>query len=95
VDGWSVVVVSVGCWWVGGSDAVLLDPALWEAAGRSLGTNLPEMRCDGPRCDTVQCEYGGYVDPKSQMLGLIEWLWAHPGDVDGYLAQITGNAKTE
>jgi len=71
----------------------LLDPEFWRAAGRSLGTNLPEMRCDSPRCDMVQCEYGGYIDPKAQMLGLVEWLWGHPGDVEEYLAELLTKNK--
>lgn len=63
---------------------ILLDPKAWVAAGKAI--NKPVMRCDSPRCEIEQCEYGGYKDPKRMFDGLMEWLWSGKRPEE-YLAQ--------
>lgn len=79
-------------WYTRGSmDAeALLDPALWEAAGRSLGwmnrkaffitTSLLKPKVGKEEKTTWNYEW------QIRWHGLLDHLAAHPGDVDGYLA---------
>lgn len=63
-------------------ESLMLNPALWEAAGRSLGWGMT----DNPMCKWLnEWEFHWH--------GLLEWLAAHPGDVEGYLSQIIGGSK--
>lgn len=81
---------------------LLLDPALWQAAGRSLGWS--DEYLNGPYwLDYAEEAWNGSKDVngesepewKYRQIGLIAWLWAHPGDVEGYLATLLDVKETE
>lgn len=68
--------------WYGSWEKALLDPALWQAAGRSLG--WPPALSDGEPQGSEWLQ---------RWHGLLDWLAAHPGDVEGYLSQIIGGKE--
>lgn len=62
-------------------EVMLLDPAFWQAVGKTRGwidEDYPngEMRCENlvGRCDTVYCDYGGFIDPNSKWHNFIDHL---------------------
>lgn len=68
-------------------ESMVLDPLAWQAVGKALG-NKDEMRCDSPKCDTVQCEYAGYWDWKRKMVGLMESIVYSDMTIEEFLATL-------
>lgn len=80
----------------------LMDPDLWRAAGRSIGWSQGGIgvcgNCGGRTAKNCQCpDDVWYVleEPQYQMRGLVDWLWDHPGDVEGYLATLLDAKETK
>lgn len=67
------------------NDQALLDPALWQAAGRSLGWSEEKTSAYYDQ----ECDY----EWQYRWQCLLHWLAAHPGDVDGYLAGLLTDTK--
>lgn len=65
-----------------GVEYLLLQPRVWQAAGRSLGW---DERFEYQEMDGVK---SWRAEWQCRQLGLIEWLWSHPGDVEGYMASL-------
>lgn len=56
-------------------ELLFLDPMFWKALGKAFG-NKEVMHCDRyPRCETVQCEYGGYKDPHRMFDEFMSCVW--------------------
>ena len=77
--------------------SLLLEPALWEAAGRSLGWRKGDdgakeryrYHQDGSVTLELTLELSTRLSEwQRRQLGLLDHLAAHPGDVEGYMEQI-------
>jgi hypothetical protein len=65
---------------------IALDPLFWHALGKALG-NKDVMMCDSPKCDTVQCEYGGYKSPKRMFDQYMDLKW-YGGDEEKFWKEL-------
>ena len=79
----------------------LLDPTFWQACGRSLGWEkgvcgeCVECRKMDIECGVHTSRYKNHLLGEWQFRwhGLLDWLAAHPGDVEGYLGKIIGGKE--
>lgn len=70
-------------------ESIALDPSFWQSLGKGLG-NKDEMRCDSPKCDTIQCEYAGYKDPRRMYENFCSIIW-DGGDTEKFWSDLLAN----